>query len=46
MTAESPLPEVASLPARFNFAQHLLDANAARPAKVAFVDDAGSLSYG
>ena len=46
MTAESPLPEVASLPARFNFAQHLLDANAARPAKAAFVDDAGSLSYG
>ncbi len=25
MTAESPLPEVASLPARFNFAQHLLE---------------------
>ena len=30
----------------FNFAQHLLAANAARAAKPAFVDDAGALSYG
>lgn len=30
----------------FNFAQHLLDANASRPDKAAFVDDHGSLSYG
>ena len=30
---------------RFNFAQHLLDANAGRGAKAAFVDDAGVLSY-
>ena len=30
----------------FNFAQHLLDANAGRPDKAAFVDDHGSLSYG
>ena len=33
-------------PARFNFAQHLLEINAARPDKAAFVDDQGALSYG
>ncbi len=33
-------------PARFNFAQHLLDANVGRPDKAAFVDDQASLSYG
>jgi benzoate-CoA ligase len=42
----TPTPEVAAPPARFNFAEHLLQANAARPAKAAFVDDAGTLSYG
>ncbi|MGE0807591.1 MAG: benzoate-CoA ligase family protein [Burkholderiaceae bacterium] len=31
---------------RFNFAQHLLDCNAQRGAKAAFIDDAGTLSYG
>ena len=30
----------------FNFAQHLLEANAGRPDKAAFVDDHGSLRYG
>ena len=30
----------------FNFAQHLLARNAQRPARPAFVDDSGSLSYG
>ncbi|MBM3361044.1 MAG: benzoate-CoA ligase family protein [Betaproteobacteria bacterium] len=30
----------------FNFAQHLLDLNAARPEKTAFIDDVGRLSYG
>ena len=39
-------PEVAAPPARFNFAQHLLEANATRPAKAAFVDDLGALTYG
>jgi benzoate-CoA ligase len=39
-------PEVAAPPERFNFAQHLLGANAGRPAKIAFVDDDVSLSYG
>jgi benzoate-CoA ligase len=33
-------------PQSFNFAQHLLAANAQRPAKLAFVDELGSLSYG
>ena len=31
---------------RFNFADHLLQANAGRAAKAAFVDDLGSVSYG
>ncbi|HSI56421.1 MAG TPA: benzoate-CoA ligase family protein [Ideonella sp.] len=31
---------------RFNFAQHLLARNTARPGKVAYIDDQGSLSYG
>ncbi|MEN9418015.1 MAG: hypothetical protein RI988_1635, partial [Pseudomonadota bacterium] len=39
-------PEVAAPPARFNFAQHLLEANTSRAAKAAFVDDAGALTYG
>ncbi|MEO8013993.1 MAG: benzoate-CoA ligase family protein [Polaromonas sp.] len=30
----------------FNFAQHLIACNAGRPDKTAFIDDAGSLSYG
>ncbi len=29
----------------FNFAQHLLELNAARPEKTAFIDDVGPLSY-
>ncbi len=32
--------------ARFNVADHLLQANAGRPGRIAFVDDHGSLSYG
>ena len=31
---------------RFNFAQHLIERNAARPGKIAYIDDAGTLSYG
>lgn len=31
---------------RFNFAQHLIEQNAAHPSKPAFIDDAGALSYG
>ncbi len=30
----------------FNFAQHLFERNQSRPGKTAFIDDAGSLSYG
>jgi benzoate-CoA ligase len=41
-----PDTEVAAPPERFNFAQHLLERNAGRPNKLAFVDDAGGLNYG
>ncbi len=37
---------VAAPPAHFNFAQHLIERNAARAAKLAYIDDAGALSYG
>jgi len=33
-------------PDRFNFAQHLLEASEARAGKVAYIDDAGRLTYG
>ncbi len=36
-----PAPE-----ARFNFARHLIERNAGRAAKTAFIDDYGTLSYG
>ncbi len=39
-------PSVAAPPEMFNFARHLLDTNARRADKVAFVDDAGALTYG
>ena len=32
--------------ARFNFAQHLIDCNAAHPDRIAYLDDTGSLPYG
>ena len=31
--------------AQFNFAQHLIELNALRPHKAAYIDDAGTLSY-
>jgi benzoate-CoA ligase len=37
---------VAPPPDQFNFAAHLMACNAARAAKVAYVDDAGTLTYG
>jgi benzoate-CoA ligase len=47
MSTDTPSTEAqAALPGVFNFAQHLLTANAARPDKTAFVDDHGSLNYG
>jgi len=45
-TPMSHLANIAPLGETFNFAQHLLDANAARPNKTAFIDDHGSLGYG
>ncbi len=39
-------PQVSAPPASFNFAQHLITRNLSRPAKAAYVDDQGSLSYG
>ena len=42
MTPKHPAPPGA----HFNFAQHLLERNAGRPAKTAYIDDQGSLSYG
>ena len=39
------LSNVIPPPDRFNFAHHLLQVNAARGDKVAFLDDAGALSY-
>jgi benzoate-CoA ligase len=44
---DSALPALPPAPGpRFNFAQHLIERNAARPHKVAYVDDAGELAYG
>jgi benzoate-CoA ligase len=41
------LPDHIPVPGeRFNFAQHLLQLNATRPQRPAFVDDFGTLSYG
>jgi benzoate-CoA ligase len=37
--------DISAPPERFNFAQHLLEANAQRGAKAAFIDDQGTLSY-
>jgi benzoate-CoA ligase len=39
-------PAVSAPPAQFNFAQHLIECNAARAGKAAFIDDLGVLSYG
>ncbi len=43
---EIAAPEVAAPPNAFNFARHLLEINAGRPDKAAFVDDAGAINYG
>jgi benzoate-CoA ligase len=40
----TPHPEAP--PERFNFAQYLIERNAARAGKAAYIDDAGRLSYG
>src|SRR5688572_31837524 len=41
-----PPTTVPAPPELFNFAQHLLAANAARHGKAAFIDDLGTLAYG
>ncbi|HNU10866.1 MAG TPA: benzoate-CoA ligase family protein [Rubrivivax sp.] len=41
-----PASQVPPPPERFNFAAHLLQRNAGRASKAAFIDDYGSLSYG
>jgi benzoate-CoA ligase len=41
-----PTTAVAPPDASFNFGLHLIERNAARPGKVAFIDDHGSLTYG
>ena len=47
MSIDTTLPQgLEPLPAQFNFAQHLLQENAVRPEKAAFVDDFGTLTYG
>ncbi|MBV8620669.1 MAG: benzoate-CoA ligase family protein [Curvibacter sp.] len=40
-----PTPAVSPPPATFNFAQHLIERNAGRGAKAAYIDDQGQLSY-
>ena len=39
------MPDAIALPERFNFAAHLLAANAGRAAKTAYIDDTQTLSY-
>jgi benzoate-CoA ligase len=39
-------PQVQIPGSAFNFAQHLIERNTNRPAKIAYIDDQGSLSYG
>jgi len=39
-------PQPPAPPSTFNFAQHLIEVNARHPAKTAFIDDVGTLSYG
>jgi len=43
---EGLLENVAPPPEAFNFARHVVDLNASRPDKVAFVDDEARLTYG
>ena len=43
---DTTTPAVAAPPTRFNFAQHLLELNAGRASKAAFIDDVGTLSFG
>jgi benzoate-CoA ligase len=44
--SEDDTLQISPPPTRFNFAQHLLDANAGRASKLAYIDDTGRLTYG
>jgi benzoate-CoA ligase len=46
MTTNNTTQEVAAPPEQFNFAQFLLERNAERADRPAFIDDQGSLTYG
>ena len=47
MTQDTPEPAaLPALPEQFNFALHLLDINAGRADKIAFIDDHGAITYG
>ena len=43
--AANPAPDVAAPGEHFNFAQHLIERNAGHSERIAYVDDAGRLSY-
>ena len=45
-TASTSITDIPAPGERFNFAQHLLQINAERPDKPAFVDELGQISYG
>ena len=44
--SERPRSAATAPPERFNFARHLIELNAGRAAKDAYLDDAGRISYG
>ena len=47
MATQSPITSLPAPPgAHFNFAQHLMECNAAHPDRTAYIDDTGSLRYG
>lgn len=46
VTESKRTPPLLPLGTHFNFAQHLIECNAARPAKTAYIDDVESVSYG
>ena len=43
---DSSASDIPQPPERFNFARHLVELNAARAGRPAYIDDAGTLSYG
>ena len=42
----SHAPQAGAPSERFNFAQHLLEANVGHPERVAYIDERGQLAYG